>query len=156
MLYFFVYTGLRLQELLNLEKPDVNLASREILVRQGKGQKDRVVPIHPRLAPVLNNYLADCKNRKRHSRYFFTGAQSDNPMSGKDVRSMCKKLSRDTELYFTPHMLRHTFGRLMVEADVDVFKIKEIMGHSSITTTMTYLSVSSENLKSALANVDLL
>jgi len=56
MLYCFVYTGLRLQELLDLEKPDINLASREILVRQGKGQKDRIVPIHPRLLPVLNNY----------------------------------------------------------------------------------------------------
>jgi len=68
-------------------------------------------------------------------------------LSGKDVRNICHKLTLDTGIYFTPHMLRHTFGRLMVEADFDIYKIKEVMGHSNITTTEGYLTVSTENIK---------
>ena len=156
MLYLLVYTGLRLQEMLDLEVPDVNLVSREILVRQGKGQKDRIVPIHPRLLPILKNYLAERKSRRNYSRYFFTGAQSEKPISGKNVRTVCQKLSHETGIYFTPHMLRHTCARLLVEANVDVFKIKEILGHSCITTTLTYLSVSTESLKSSISEIRLL
>ena len=150
ILYFLTYTGLRLQEMLDIELLDLNLAAREVLVREGKGQKDRIVPLHPRLVPILRNYLAERKTRHNHSRFLFTGAQSELPMTGKDVRSVCKKLSASTGIYFTPHRLRHTFARLMIEADVDLFKIKEIMGHAHIATTHTYVSVSTENLKRSM------
>lgn len=156
MLYFLVYTGLRLQEMLDLEVLDVNLSSGELLVRQGKGQKDRIVPLHPRLLPVLRSYLAERKTRGNFSRYFFTGAKSEMPMSGKNVRSVCRKLSHDTGVYFTPHMLRHTFGRLTIESGWDIFKIKEVMGHSEITTTQRYLSVSTENIKKTFSELTLL
>lgn len=156
ILYVFVYTGLRLQELLDLEIPDVNLEAGEILVRQGKGQKDRIVPIHPRLIPVLRNYLTERRIKQNYSKHFFTGAQSEKPMSGKNIRTICHKLSRVSNCYFTPHMLRHTFGRLAIEAGMDIFKIKEIMGHSDIATTQGYLSVSAENLKSSLSELTLL
>ena len=156
MLYFLVYTGLRLQEMLDLEMTDLNLTSREVLVRQGKGQKDRLVPLHPRLVPILRHYLAERKARRNHSRFLFTGAQSEKPMNGKNVRTVCQKLSQATGIYFTPHRLRHTFARLMIEADVDLFKVKEIMGHAHIATTQTYASVSTENLKRSMNEAVLL
>lgn len=156
ILYTLVYTGLRRQELLDLEMPDVNLASQEIIVRLGKGQKDRLVPIHPRLLPILRNYFAQRQARGTRGRFAFTGAQSDRPLSGKHLGLMCRKVSWEAGVFFTPHMLRHTFGRLMVEAGVDVFKIKEIMGHTSVTTTQVYLSVSTENLKATINDVNLL
>ena len=156
ILYVFVYTGLRLQELLDLELMDISLEAREIMVRQGKGQKDRVVPIHPRLASVLRRYVAQLRSRGHSSPYLFTGVQSMKPLSGKDVRIICQKLSHASGCYFTPHMLRHTFGRLAVEAGMDIFKIKEIMGHSSIATTQGYLSVSTENLKLSMLDLHLL
>lgn len=152
----FIFTGLRLQELLDLEISDINLESGEILVRQGKGRKDRIIPVHPRLTAALRNYLAERRSRKNHSQYCFTGAHSEKRMSGKDVRTICQKLSRSTGCYFTLHMLRHTFGRLAVEAGMDIFKIKEIMGHSEITTTQGYLSVSTENLKRSMSDLNLL
>ena len=155
ILYCLVFTGLRLQEMLNLELSDINLKSREILVRQGKGQKDRVVPIHPRLVRVLQNYLAARKLRGKQGRHVFVSVGSDKSMGGKAVRRVCRTVSAGTKVYFTPHMLRHTFGRLMVEAGVDIFKIKEMMGHSSISTTQIYLSVSTENLKHTLEEIDL-
>lgn len=156
ILYLLVFTGLRLQEMLDLELVDVNLDSQDILVRQGKGQKDRMVPIHPRLLPILRNYLAARKARRDGSRYFITGAKSGKPMSGKDVRTMCQKLSRASSCYFTPHMLRHTFGRLAVESELDIFIIKEIMGHREISTTQGYLSVSSKALTQSFSKLELL
>jgi len=156
ILYFLTLTGLRLQELLNLEELDVSLSSKEILVRQGKGRKDRVVPIHPRLIPVLRNYRSLRKKTSNHSRFFFTGAKSERPLNPKDIQTICKKLSVDTGIKFTPHTLRHTFGRLCVEAGWDIYKIKEVMGHSEITTTQRYLSASTENLKSSFGELELL
>lgn len=156
ILYLLIYTGLRLQEMLDLEMSDVNLDSQEILIRQGKGQKDRIVPIHPRLLPILQNYLSARVAHHRHSQHFITCAKSDAKMTGKDVRAFCQKLSRASGCYFTPHMLRHTFGRLAVEAGWDIFKIKEVMGHSEITTTQGYLSVSTENIKSSFGELVLL
>jgi len=151
-----IFTGLRLQEMLDLEMTDVNIDSREILVRQGKGQKDRIVPIHPRLRPVLKNYIAARHACKNHSRYFMTGAKSEKLLDGKNVRAMCQKLSRASSCYFTPHMLRHTFGRFTVESGWDIFKIKEVMGHSEITTTQGYLSVSTENIKKSFCDLSIL
>jgi len=156
ILYVLIYTGLRLQELLDLEMGDLDITNQEILIREGKGQKDRLVPIHPRLIPILQAYLAHRKASNNQSQFLFTGAQSEKPLSGKNVRTICQKLTRETGVYFTPHMLRHTCARLLIEADIDVFKVKEILGHSSITTTMTYVSVSTENLKRTLSDVSLL
>lgn len=156
MLYFFVFTGLRLQELINLQIADVNLSSEEILVRLGKGQKDRLIPIHPRLMPVIRNYLSERQRIGNRSAYFFTGVQSELTLSGKDIRTVCRKVSQDCGIYFRPHRLRHTFGRLCVEAELDIFTIKEIMGHSDISVTQTYLSISTENLKRSFAATDLI
>ena len=124
----YILTGLRRQELLNLEVFDVNLVSKEICVRDGKNRKDRLVPIHPILMPKLETYFEERKKTKRPSRWFFTGVNSDKQLTAKDICRICKKISLDSGIYFTPHMLRHTFGRLSVEADLNLYKVKEIMG----------------------------
>lgn len=156
ILHVLALTGMRLQELLNLENSDVDLSCGEIFVRMGKGQKDRVVPIHPRLMPVLRRYNRTRQNNGNHSRHFFTGAKSELQLSPKDVQTVCRKLSRDTGIKFTPHTLRHTFGRLCVEAGWSIYKIKEVMGHTEITTTQRYLSASTENIKQTFGELDLL
>ena len=51
-------------------------------------------------------------------------------------------------MYFSPHMLRHTFARMALDAKVNLFALKEIMGHSDISTTQRYLSISKESQKS--------
>lgn len=156
ILYLLIFTGLRLQEMLDLEMTDLSMDSGEILVRQGKGQKDRIVPIHPRLRPVLKNYLAARRASRNHSRFFITGAKSEKPLDGKHVRTMCQKLSRASSCYFTPHMLRHTFATFMLEGGADLFFIKEVLGHSNISTTQLYLSCSKDALKREISNITIL
>ena len=153
MLYFLIHTGLRLQEMLDLKLDDIKLPSNEIFISLGKGQKDRIVPIHPKLMPVLRAYLSERKTRRNYSPYLFTGAQSEKPLSGKDVRNVCKKVSQEAGIYFTPHMLRHTFARLCIEAGWDIYKIKVVMGHSNITTTEGYLSVSTAHIKKSFGDI---
>ena len=89
----FIYTGLRLQELLNLRASDVNLDSNEIFVKEGKGRKDRIVPIHPRLAIVLKGYEMERKKRKKFSMWYFTGIHSDKRISPKNTREICRKIA---------------------------------------------------------------
>ena len=151
-----VYTGLRLQEMLNLLVSDLDLEAGELLVRQGKGQKDRIIPIHPHLSRVLRMYHKARLEAKNHSPFLFTGKASEHPLNGKDIRRICHHIAKASNVPFTPHRLRHTFGRLAVEANLNLFTIKEIMGHSQITTTQGYLSVSTTQMKKSLSEADLL
>jgi site-specific recombinase XerD len=151
----FLFTGLRLQELLNLKTADVNLEISEIFVKEGKGRKDRIVPIHSRLAIVLRGFEQESKKRNKFSMWYFTGIHSDKPLNAKTTREICRKVSITSGVKFTPHMLRHTFARLSIDADLNLFKLKEIMGHSDVSTTQIYLSVSTEGIKRSFNNLNL-
>ncbi len=152
----FGLTGLRLQELINLETLGVNLLSEELMVKQGKNRKDRLIPIHPQLITRLENYVEYRRKLNRPSRWFFTGVHSDKQLTPKDIRRICQKVSISSGIYFTPHMLRHTFGRLAVEADLNLYKIKAIMGHESTKTTERYISASGESIKRSFRQATIL
>lgn len=149
----FLMTGLRLQELLNLQVHDVDLSSGHIFVKKGKGGKDRYVPIHPRLVPVLRRHIEKKRKASDVRQWFFTGVRSDKQLTSKDVRRICRKVGIDSKVKFTPHMLRHTFAREMIDNDLNLYKLKEIMGHASIGTTQRYLSVSSQCMKDSFCQV---
>lgn len=151
-----IFTGLRLQELLNLQTTDVNLSDETILVRQGKGGKDRIVPIHPHLMPKLRGYLHERQESLKPSQWFFTGIKSDKKLGQKDIRRILKVISQSSGVKVTAHMLRHTFGKLMVEADFNIYKLKEIMGHEQVTTTQRYVSVTSQSIKESFNKIQLL
>ena len=65
----------------------------------------------------------------------------------KAIPRLVDKLRRASGIYFTPHMLRHTFATLMLEGGADIYAISKMMGHSDIKTTTIYLSASTEHLK---------
>ena len=156
MLSTLILSGLRLQELLNLKVSDVNLESQEIFIKEGKGGKDRIVPIHQQLLPKLQIYFQERQSKLKASQWFFTSIRSDKQLTQKNVQEICKKIQIASHVYFTPHMLRHTFGRLSVDADLNLYKLKTIMGHSQITTTQRYLSVSTESIKRSFCEIQML
>ena len=151
----FLFTGLRAQELLDLQVIDINLETGVLLVREGKGGKDRYVPIHHKLAYILKRYLAEKKRMNKQSPYLFVGAKSDLPLSYKDINKICHKISRATGVKFTPHCLRHTFGSVAIEQEMGLMQLKEIMGHSNIMSTMIYLKMSPKGLKDSLNRLEL-
>lgn len=151
----FLYTGLRLNELLSLKNSDVLLLERTIKVIKGKGNKDRSVPIHNDLYYLLKTYKNMKQKKHPDSFYFFVSQKRGKRLTDKNLYTVFSKIQKTTGIYFTPHMLRHTFGKCSIEANLNVFKLKEILGHSSVSTTQIYMSVSMENIKSSFVNLEL-
>lgn len=155
MIETLLYTGLRANELLNLKITDVDLREKTLLVRHGKGDKDRYIPIHFQLVRTLDRYLVERKRSGRKSEWFFTGIHSDKPLLSKDLSRICKKLDGHSGVRFTPHQLRHTFASRCIEEGLNVVELKEVLGHSSLASTMIYLKISPGKLRESLNKLEL-
>jgi site-specific recombinase XerD len=140
-------TGLRRSELLSLRQTDMHFGSGTLAVRGGKGRRDRTVPLHPKLFPLLRHYLAEKARRHRQSEWLFSSMKSEKRLTNKNLYTILRRVSVAAGVKFTPHMLRHTFGRELVEADFNIYKLKEIMGHSSVSTTQAYVALSPRSIK---------
>lgn len=151
----FLCTGLRLNELLKLQITDIDLQDKLLRVKQGKGRKDRNIPIHPSLEVELRKYFAEMRRINKLSKWVFPSLHTDKRLYERDVRDICKRVGSKCGIYFTPHMLRHTFARLAVDGDLNVFKLKEILGHSNISTTQIYMSVSTKALANGFNKIEL-
>jgi len=145
-----LYAGLRRNELLSLELTDVNLDTDSILIRHGKGNKDRWVPVHYKLKYILKRYLADRKAAGKQSIYLFIGSRGNQQLGESGIKGIFKKLREITGIYFTPHQLRHTFGTIAVEQNIALPKIQQIMGHADIRSTMIYVKMSPKALAEGL------
>lgn len=156
IIYTLLFTGIRLNELVNLKIADVNMTDREIIIRKGKGRKQRMIPIHTSLYSVLQSYLEHLKRNKVDSEWLFQSVLGKSNLKARGVQGLCEKLSKKLGFKFSPHWLRHTFGRNCTNAEISAFKIKEMMGHSDISTTQIYQSVAKKSLKDSFCNVPLI
>lgn len=147
----FLYAGLRKSELLNLKLGDVDLENLTIFVNQGKGKKDRILPISYTLAQSLNRYLEKRSQLKRTSIYFFVSSNRDHKFTENGLKRTNILISKASKVKFTTHQLRHTFATLMVEGGCDIFSLSKMMGHSDIKTTTIYLSATAEHLRSQVS-----
>lgn len=152
----FLFTGMRLNELRNLKIEDVNMVDNEIIVKKGKGRKERMIPIHPNLKPVLQSYLHKKKKINIISPWFFNSLRSAERVSEKTVQRVCKKISQASGVKFTAHMLRHTYARNCISNGIGLYQTKELLGHASVATTEIYLSISKEKLKKAFCEATLI
>ena len=150
VIYTLVFTGIRAQELLNLNLEDVRFEDRSLFIRCGKGKKDRLIPLDSQVITVLQQYLKDRDRLGRQHPRFFLQVRGDRPMTYKALQMLCEKLRAKSGIYFYPHMLRHTFATLMLEGGADLVSIKTMMGHSDIKTTMIYVTATTQHLRSAM------
>jgi len=127
LIYTFLYTGVRLSELLNLKVHEVNFEEFSIFVNKGKGGKDRYVPLHPKLSPILKNYIKSKRRKALVSNYLFSSHRSEKSLTKKNIYAIFKKLSIACDFHITPHMLRHTMAKLSLESDLNIFKLKQIL-----------------------------
>ena len=135
-------TGMRISELCSLQKEDVNLVSRNILI-YGKGSKERHIQIgSDAVYRILVEYL-DVFHREIDACGYFFVNQSGHPLSDQTVRRTIRKYASlaGIDMRITPHMFRHTFATSLLEADVDIRYIQEMLGHSSIHITEIYTHV---------------
>ena len=142
--------GLRRGEALNLKLNDISLSERTLFVNQGKGSKDRMVPINGKLAVILEDYLKDRRRLKKMCPHLFTAVQRDQPLERRAIVNLIMKLKQVTKLKFSAHTLRHAFARLMLEGGCDIYTLSKLMGHTKITTTTIYLACSNNQMSKAV------
>jgi site-specific recombinase XerD len=146
--------GLRLSELTHLRLTDIDSARMVIHVRQGKGRKDRLVPLSVRLLQELRAYWRVCRPRA----WLFPGHKPDRPITGSNIQRRFGRLVRQVGLTkrCSMHTLRHSYATHLLEAGVDLLTLKALLGHTSLQTTARYLHVSTQRLQQTPSLLDLL
>ncbi|MFA7653459.1 MAG: tyrosine-type recombinase/integrase [Candidatus Magasanikbacteria bacterium] len=146
----FLFAGLRKKELLQLKLADVDLENLTIYVRQGKGSKDRIIPMSYRLADILNRYMKERRRLNKTCPGFFASLNHNQGLTEISLKRLVDKMRVASEIEFTIHKLRHTFATLMLEGGCDIFSLSKMMGHSDIKTTTIYLAASAEHLRAQI------
>jgi site-specific recombinase XerD len=150
MFSMFVFAGLRLKELLKLKYTDVDLENLTLFINQGKGSKDRIIPISFTLAQSLKRYLEERKRLNKTCPEFFVSSNRNCGFTESGMKNLVLKMRKASALKFTIHKLRHTFATLMLEGGCDIYSLSKMMGHSDIKTTTIYLAASAEHLRSQM------
>lgn len=143
----FIFAGLRKKELLQLKYADVDIENLSIFVRQGKGSKDRIVPMSHTLAQYLRRYLEERKRLNKTCSEFFTSLNRNMGFTEMGMRRLVQTIKKASGVNFTIHRLRHTFATLMLEGGCDIYSLSKMMGHADIKTTTIYLAASAEHLR---------
>jgi len=144
--------GLRLSEGLHLQVPDIDSKRMQLRVTHGKGAKQRLVPLSPRLLEALREYW----KQVRPTTYLFPGKTLDVPLSSTVVQKACKSAAREAGIQqqVSPHTLRHSYATGLLEAGVDLLTIGQLLGHKSFSTTLVYLHVRRPYLQSTPSPID--
>ena len=150
ILAMFVFAGLRKSELLNLKFTDVDVENLSIFIHQGKGNKDRIIPMNYTLAGTLKKYIEERTNLNKTCPEFFVSSTRNIGVSDIGLKRLVQLLRNASGISFTIHKLRHTFATLMLEGGCDIFSLSKMMGHSDIKTTTIYLSASVEHLRAQI------
>lgn len=144
-------SGLRLSELLNLKRDDIDFDRNLICVKQGKGKKDRMTILSDSLKIDLLKYYSGMKFK---TDYVFEGRSGK--YSKKSVQKILDMAGKKIKTNVHPHMLRHSFATHLLEHGIDIRHIQKLLGHSDISTTQIYTHVSDnelKNIKSPLDNI---
>lgn len=149
-------TGLRRAEACALDLCDVDRAEGTARVRQGKGGKDRVVPIGRKALESLALYLQKGRPLQRPQCPALFLGQWGQRLSPKSVNAIFQQCCQRAEIEppITPHLLRHAFATHLLENGADIRHVQAMLGHSWIGTTQVYTHVSFKRLRDELERTD--
>lgn len=151
MLEVMYATGLRVSELLTIEKKNLSIEKKQIRIF-GKGAKERYVPISSFALEYLIKYINEVRNESpyRNSKYIFINKEG-KPLSRQAFWQIIKNYALKAGIIenVTPHTLRHCFATHLLENGADLRSVQEMLGHSDISTTQIYTHVSSKRIRSA-------
>ncbi len=150
ILELFYGCGLRLAELINLKMKQIHLKDHYIIV-EGKRNKERILPLGEFAADALRNYLnvrREIISRYGNTSHIFISKKGKSlyPLA---VQNMVKKYLEQVseQEHLSPHVLRHTYATHLLDRGADLLAVKELLGHSSLSTTQIYTHVSMDRLK---------
>jgi len=146
-------TGLRVSELRNLNRNQIDLIRREFMVR-GKGRKPRIVFLSEKAAKTIESYLS--KRVDNFEPFIINAKETKDITDGEKRRLSTVSIENIVSKYahkagiikkVTPHTLRHTYATQLLINGADIRSVQELLGHSSITTTQIYTHVTNKALR---------
>lgn len=144
--------GLRSCELRSLRVKDIDSGRMLIHIRQSKNHKDRYVPLSELILIGLRRYY----KKERPQDYLFPGRYKGGAMSSATIAQILRKARSEAGILkrVTPHTLRHTYATHLLEMGMNILKVKELLGHTDIRTTMLYLQVMNQADEKAFSPLD--
>jgi site-specific recombinase XerD len=135
--YLLAHAGLRLGELCDLRLGNLDLAGQRLAVREGKGKRDRILPLSTTICQVLGDYLAVRGPAQTDQLLIFDQEQIKPSL----VQSRLGCYGAVVGVDVSPHRLRHTLATRLVNAGMDIISIQRLLGHEKLDTTMIYAHV---------------
>ncbi|MDO5760932.1 MAG: tyrosine-type recombinase/integrase [Bacteroidota bacterium] len=150
-------TGMRVSEFINLKLSDIHYTE-EYLDIIGKGNKERYIPIDARVLADLKLYIDQYRVHQKqvgeYTDFVFLSEKRGTKLTRQFIFSMLKKTAEmagiDKKVH--PHILRHSFATELIRGGANILAVKEIMGHSSITSTEVYVNLNILDIKKTLYN----
>lgn len=146
--------GLRISEAVSLNIGDFD--NGDFLRIKGKGKKERIVPLLPKVIEAVNSYLDDCPYTQTHGNAVFVGARGEriNPrIIERQMEKICLQLNLPP--HTTPHSLRHSYATHLLANGLNLRSIQELLGHSTLSTTQLYTEVEISKLSSEYEKANL-
>jgi len=141
-------SGLRASEVVNMKTGDINFEAGFITI-QGKGSKERVIPVNETALKTLKRYIEELRPvllNKKTSRYLFI-RKGGKPMTRQRLWQLIKIYSKELSIKISPHTLRHCFASHLLDGGADLRALQKMLGHTDISTTQIYTKVTPERLK---------
>jgi integrase/recombinase XerC len=153
----FLQTGIRLSELANLRVDDVDIEHRILTVRQGKGKKDRLIPLVDDAVKALRNYLRYRNTQLIEDDEIFFLAKNGTSLNVSTVKYTIAKYVKKAGIRkkASVHTLRHTFGAHKADKNMSLATLQELMGHKKKETTLKYIHLAKTNLRQEMAQTAL-
>jgi integrase/recombinase XerD len=158
MIMLLYSSGVRVSELVRLRPRDLDRDRSMLMVRDGKGGKDRYTLLSPRALGPLDVHLSYIAAKEgKPPKWVFPGARPDRHITTRSVQKIVRRASKDAGIQktVTPHVLRHSFATHLLEAGTDLRYIQELLGHASTRTTQIYTHVSRRELARIRSPLDL-
>jgi integrase/recombinase XerD len=152
MLSLIYSCGLRRSELLNLKPENIDSKRNLIIIKQGKGRKDRIAPLSEKILVLLRQYFTEYKPKY----WLFEGKVEKERYDERSLSNVLAQALQKVKITkpVTLHWLRHSYATHLLEAGTDLRYIQEILGHSSSRTTEIYTHVSSKSIQNIKSPFD--
>jgi len=149
-----LYAGLRVGEIVQLRMSDIILDERKgsVIVREGKGTKRREVPLNARARKAMLDYLM--VRPEIENSVLFLGQRNEGIKSKTVQRSVTRFSDPIGMRDVTPHTLRHTFAKSLIDSGVSLDKVATLLGHSNLNTTRIYTTPGLQDLEEAVSELD--
>jgi len=150
MLQLLYATGMRVSELVSLNVEDVDTGAGSVRCF-GKGKKERLIPIHPRAALAVKEYMEQSRLQLVHNadeKALFLDLRGER-LTRQGLWQILKNYAKSANLgvEITPHTLRHSFATHMLNGGADLRSVQELLGHANISTTQVYTHLTTEHIR---------